>query len=225
MWANTNVETLPTFLDGPVAGPVNCWYGTKGKVHPQKWLFSHPSGASVQVESKTFQELHSKNSATAFIETPGAARKWKTHLHDVSPYSSSGLIYRLCFEKRGRIKNSDDDVRKWDKSSVPPDEHTVDLWSKHFLSVVFIIAIHFVHIALLVFCSAALLNSVVLCVVSGTEDALIPDTSCQSVQTETYLHFRPPPLDPICHPDFLKINLDTVWIWHTTDLGLQSERG
>ena len=106
MWANTNVETLPTFLDGPVAGPVNCWYGTKGKVHPQKWLFSHPSGASVQVESKTFQELHSKNSATAFIETPGAARKWKTHLHDVSPYSSSGLIYRLCFEKRGRIKKT-----------------------------------------------------------------------------------------------------------------------
>lgn len=47
------------------------------------------------------------------------------------------------------------------------------------------------------------------------------DTSCQSVQTETYLHFRPPPLDPICHPDFLKINLDTVWIWHTTDLGLK----
>lgn len=69
--------------------------------------------------------------------------------------------------------------------------------------------------------SAELSDSVVCCVVSGTEDALISDTSCQSVQTETYLHFRPPPLDPICHPDFLKINLDTVWIWHTTDLGLK----
>lgn len=68
---------------------------------------------------------------------------------------------------------------------------------------------------------ADLSDSVVCCVVSGTEDALISDTSCQSVQTETYLHFRPPPLDPICHPDFLKINLDTVWIWHTTDLGLK----
>lgn len=57
-------------------------------------------------------------------------------------------------------------MRKQDKSSIPPDKHTVNLWSKHFFSFIFVITIHFVHTTLLVFCSAALLNPpTLLCVV------------------------------------------------------------
>lgn len=40
-----------------------------------------------------------QNSVTAFIQTPGAAGDWKTHPYDISPYSSLGLMSRLCFEK------------------------------------------------------------------------------------------------------------------------------
>lgn len=156
---------LCQFLDGPVAGPVDCRYGTKGKTHPKNENSAIPWAPTCRWKAKHFRSLTAKQRDGIHPNTWSSRGLENTSLWYISIQLVGPYVQTLLW-KGGRIKNSDDDVRKQDKSSIPPDKHTVNLWSKHFLSFIFIVTIHFVHTTLLVFCSAALLNPpTLLCVV------------------------------------------------------------